>query len=71
MHMQCGIRIKIQNIGISIISKRVIGKRNLLIEDINLTPLNFNNPVKKKISFFNTEIFRIFNPNNMNKWYYK
>ena len=30
----------------------------IYIEDINLTPLNYNNPVKKKISFFNTEIFR-------------
>ena len=30
----------------------------IYLEDINLTPLNFSNPVKKKISFFNTEIFR-------------
>ena len=28
------------------------------IEDINLTPLNFTNPVKKKISSLNTEIFK-------------
>ena len=30
----------------------------IYLEDINLTPLNYSNPVKKKISFFNTEIFR-------------
>lgn len=30
----------------------------IYLEDINLTPLNYSNPVKKKISFFNAEIFR-------------
>ena len=30
----------------------------IYFEDVNLTPLNFNNPVKKKISSVNTEIFR-------------
>ena len=30
----------------------------IYLEDINLTPLNYVNPVKKKISSFNTEIFR-------------
>ena len=30
----------------------------IYLEDVNLTPLNYKNPVKKKISSFNTEIFR-------------
>ena len=30
----------------------------IYLEDVNLTPLNYVNPVKKKISSFNTEIFR-------------
>ena len=30
----------------------------IYLQDINLTPLNYSNPVKKKISSFNTEIFR-------------
>ena len=30
----------------------------IYLEDVNLTPLNFKYPVKKKINSFNTEIFR-------------
>ena len=30
----------------------------IYLEDVNLTPLNYQYPVKKKINSFNTEIFR-------------